>query len=531
MLVIHRILDRARTRAGDDTGAVLVAVVVVMLVGFIVAVAVAASVVFTIDANATNRSSTQAFIAAESGRDAALAAVAGNIHDGVLTCSSGIAVPPSTAGGPDYVASVRWATAVDALPPSEWTDLESGAAAYSGCPTESSNWIVVHSVGTADGQTSTVDSAYRWTKSPDTRPAGTLAYFDSEFKATKSTYEGDLVIRGSGNYACNNGAGNAIRGDLWVTDAGIDVTGDCWVTGSIYSYGRILVKNKDFRVDGDIITEVGNIDFESDGAQVGGEIYAGGSINFQKSGTIGNGKTIKAVGTIASPTGWKHVDGSVAIGLPGQPPPTISPTLQNVHDATAWLELDHTLDWGVSPTTGVCTSAEIAALLETAGPPIMIDMSSCGGTVNVDPGSAAMVRDALLYVPPAAKMDLNLSAGLSRGAGDPQLIIVHGDSNLGDKAPTCITGADKLTVGGAISVRAMIYSACGINNTIALTMTGQLYMGTDGLHLNGGTFTCSPMGWAPAFKNLSCGVKGSGGIFDPSKTVVSFGSLVFQTER
>lgn len=532
MLVIRR--ARVRTVAsppqpGDDRGAVLVVVVVLMLLGVVIATSIAASVVFTIGANVDNRSNTQAFIAAESGRDAALAAVRANIDDGVLTCSAGIAVAPGASPGPQYVSTVRWATSSDA--PADWSSIAGGASEYKACPTETSNWIVIRSEGSADGSTSVIDAAYPWTESPDTRPAGTLAYFDSEFKATKSTYEGDLVIRGSGDYQCNNGAGNAIRGDLWITDAGMEVTGDCWVTGSIYSYGKILVKNKDFRVDGDIITEVGNINFEADNAKIGGDVYAGGNVVISKSGTLGNGKTMRAVGTVTTPTTWKHVDVSPVVGQSGQPKPVISPTLKAVHDATAWLELDGSLDWGVPPTTGKCSTADIKSLLETAGDPIMIDMSACDATsVTVNPGSPAIKRDAVLYVSPSKKMNLELSGTITKGAGDPQLLILHGDANLGDKKPTCSTGEDKLTVGSTIGVRTMIYSACGINKTVALTMTGQLYMGTDGLHLNGGTFTCSPMGWAPAFKNLSCGVKGSGGIFDPDKTVVSFGSLVYQTE-
>ena len=73
MLVVDRLFKRVKS--GED-GAVLITVVIVMLVGFIVASVVAASVLFTIRANATNKGLTQAFIAAESGRDVAVAAMA-----------------------------------------------------------------------------------------------------------------------------------------------------------------------------------------------------------------------------------------------------------------------------------------------------------------------------------------------------------------------------------------------------------------------------------------------------------------------
>ncbi len=69
------VIDRASRRRTDDSGAVLVTVVVVMFVGFIVATVIASSVLFTITSNVGNVDRTQAFIAAESGRDTAVAAL------------------------------------------------------------------------------------------------------------------------------------------------------------------------------------------------------------------------------------------------------------------------------------------------------------------------------------------------------------------------------------------------------------------------------------------------------------------------
>ena len=61
---------RRGARHADDEGAVLVTVVVVMFVGFVIATVIAASRSFSpFQANASNKSTTQAFIAAESGRD------------------------------------------------------------------------------------------------------------------------------------------------------------------------------------------------------------------------------------------------------------------------------------------------------------------------------------------------------------------------------------------------------------------------------------------------------------------------------
>ena len=69
------VIDRLAAARADDSGAVLVTVVVVMLVGFIVATVIASSVLFTIRSNVGNIDRTQAFIAAESGRDTAVAAL------------------------------------------------------------------------------------------------------------------------------------------------------------------------------------------------------------------------------------------------------------------------------------------------------------------------------------------------------------------------------------------------------------------------------------------------------------------------
>ena len=90
MLVIGRLMHRR-----NDDGAVLVTVVVVMLVGFVVATVIAASVLFTIRSNVSNTDRTQAFISAESGRDAALASLTGAINSsGDLICNAGMLSQP-----------------------------------------------------------------------------------------------------------------------------------------------------------------------------------------------------------------------------------------------------------------------------------------------------------------------------------------------------------------------------------------------------------------------------------------------------
>ena len=112
MLALNRVLRRRVCR--DEEGAVLVTVVIVMLVGFVIASTIAASVLFTIQANATNKSTTQAFIAAESGRDVAVAALA----DG---CASADMAGSGTA--PNFTYAVRTIAKTGPTPPTNYDDL------------------------------------------------------------------------------------------------------------------------------------------------------------------------------------------------------------------------------------------------------------------------------------------------------------------------------------------------------------------------------------------------------------------------
>ena len=163
-------------------------------------------------------------------------------------------------------------------------------------------------------------------------------------------------------------------------------------------------------------------------------------------------------------------------------------------------------------------------------------MSACltpsGKTVEVHLKGAAIsvARDAVFYVPANKQMDLQLTTPISKASGDPQLLFVHADSNSGDSAPTiCAEGQDNLAISAAVALRSMLYSPCGLNGNISVSFSGQLYTANSGNHLVLSSFTCKPMGWLPAFGNLSCGVKGEGGALDTSKDVVSLDILVYQT--
>jgi hypothetical protein len=548
------VIDRPTTRMGrgghDDSGAVLVTVVVVIFVGFIIAATIAASVVFTIGANVDNKDRTQAFIAAESGRDVAIASLRSAIGPTGIPSPCPVALSAVSASGaqPHYAYSIRIADdgddTVSAYPtaPAGWD----ASGLTDACPTATTEWVVIRTTGTGiDDAEATIDSVYPWYHGPATQPAGTLAFFEGKFTATKTTYTGDLVIR-TGNYTCNNGAGNEIDGDLWVLNGGLEVSSDCIITGSVYTRGLIDVKNNQFKVGHDVVSLEGSIYLTADAVDIGGDVHAGAKIN-TKNGDGVVGGSFKAVGGMDehTPTDWERPDGSPVPTPSGQTTPVITPTLDQVFDATTWIELTSTSTWSSatdpidpsSPYTGQCSDTDLKSILEAGGPRAVIDMSGCGGNaIDLDlnvPTGITLARDVLIYVPSNAKMDLHLDGAITKPTGtDPQLFIVHLDANGADDKPTCTEGSDSFTAGTGVSVRTMIYSACGIPNTVSLTMEGQFYMGNDGLHLNNGSaFTCKPMSWKPTLSGLSCGVKGTGGIFDPTNTVTLLENLKFQTER
>lgn len=533
----------ARLHRSDDDGAVLVTVVVVMLVGFVIATLIAASVLFTIQSNVGNKDRTQAFIAAESGRDVAVNSIRSKIGDDGVDC---VAAPPPLTGmgaNPNYEYSVY--VSGDLTRPA--VNSPSWASA---CPTNATKWVKIESTGwQVDSAKTTIDAVYPWFNGPATTPSGTVAFFEGEFKATKSTYTGDLVIR-EGDYECNNGATGAINGDLWVLRGGLTITDDCSVTGSVYVRDAITIKNHKLTVGTDMISTTGPINLNATGVSIGGDIYAAGNINTKNGGGKVNGSFRTHLAMVDhKPADWRKFDGSTPVPtLTGEPTPVISPTLEQVFDATSWIELTKDTTWSSAtqpvyapPSGTVCTTTQLQTVLAATGTRAVIDMTGCpltGSAIEVAPGNVTLSRDVLILVPAAQKMDLKLNGTIARPAGatlddGPQLLVVHLDPNGTDgRPPTCSNSdLDKFTASGTTNVRTLIYSACGIGSTMALTMSGQLYMGSDGLHLNGGTFTCKPMSWKPTLPTISCGVKGEGGIFDPTNTVTRLENLTFQSEQ
>jgi hypothetical protein len=323
----------------------------------------------------------------------------------------------------------------------------------------------------------------------------------------------------------------------------VELSTGCRITGSIYAFGTVTSSSSDIKVGGDIIAG-GQIAMKSDGVTVGGKIHSGNKVELTNTGSTSATVAGTVIAAAAIPTiedKWRKPDGTALSGTKGAAP-VFEPTLADVFEVTKWLEVTSSGVWGSASTTPsttmytTCDAATIRAeLAKTAAGRALFDMSACLDSskkvvkVTLDGTAFTVARDAVFYVPASKQMNVQILAPILR-SGDPQLLFVHADGNPGDGAPTACTSQDAFDVTASVEPRMMIYSPCGLNGNIKVAFTGQLYTANSGNHLVLSSFTCAPMGWLPAFGNLSCGVKGDGGALDTSKDVASLDSRSYQTE-
>jgi hypothetical protein len=548
MLVINRLLSRRPTIRRDDDGAVLVAVIGVMLVGFIVAALVASTVVFTIGANDDNRDSLDAFIAAESGRDVAVAAIMAGCTSGALAGTGAI---PDAAGQPSGTAYTYSIETTASSVPSDAADPTSLPGLTASCPTQATTRVLITATGTApDGAETTIDTLYAWDVRTSQSPGGTVAYFDGQFKATKSTYEGDLVIR-QNDYECNSDT--EIRGDLWAIGGptggqggNVTISTGCVVTGSIYARGTVATKGGGgqggITIGGDIVAE-GDIELDSDAPSLGGSLLSGRNIILKKSGVA---EDIKAVGTIE---GVDVIDGgawtsSTSTVEEGAAPPVFEPPLNDVYGMTTWIDLGLT---GWSDDADVVNACSLSAAVrknpiarfDDSARDLVIDYSTCHSDVAL--GAGPVTRDVALLFAASEHMDIDINGSLTSSA-DNQILFVHADSVPANKAPNCSSfqgpniDVDDLDVNSGLNlsdVRIMVYSPCGLQGNLQADFSGQLYTNSDDTRAVSSIFTCTPMSWPTPLNNLSCTIKGDGGAA-PTVSIVQRlddETIIYQTER
>lgn len=539
MLVIGRPSRGARS----DDGAVLVTVVVVMLVGFIIATVIAASVMVTVRENAANTDRTQAFVAAESGRDVAYAAMI-----------DGCVIDDLADGGAVGSAGETFAYTVEVTDEGEPTD-PADRGAYDGltaeCPGEDTATVLISSTGTgADGSTAELLSVYPWETTLVEQPGGTMAFFDGRFKTTGSGYVGDLVVR-TGDYNCSNDA--VIQGDLWVVggetgavDGDVTLSSGCVVTGSIYAAGTVTSSSQPVSIGGDIVA-LRAVSLKSDGMTIGGDVYSGTNVSLDGTGSTDGtiGGDVLAFGTLTPATKAALVKWVVAGDLKaGEPKPTFDPALRDVYDMTTWADLGISTTWRSVDFPAVedtSCPADPDALLGAGTDRLLVNLTACASgppasrKVSITLDGATLTRDVMFLVPANAQMNVAITGNIaSSSSPDPQLWFVHSDSTTSDNEPVCGNGTqdDKFDVesGKSIRARILVYTACGLTGTIKSDFSGQIYVNDDTRTVSA-NFVCTPMSWEPAMPNLSCRIRGAGGAAGEPIETTSIGDLLYQTER
>lgn len=551
MLVINRILRRARGGAEDDSGAVLVTVVVVMFVGFIVAATIAASVIFTIGANVDNTDRTEAFIAAESGRDRAFSGIATNCTDTVFESRN----PSNVAfdlDAPEFNATV--------FKTSGGRPNSSGGLTQ-GCPDASTTFVVINSSGIGpQGSVATIDAVYEIVL-PEAPTGGSLAYFGGGVGLQKALYDGDLVVR-TGSFTCAVGSGGqTIKGDLYVPNGPVTLSTDCHIEGSVYAYGDVTASSSGVVVDGDIVTEVGKVELASNGVVVGGSIRSGSSVDLKgtgsSTGTVGRiedgvlveGEVLARTTATVDSNKWKRANGADIVPVAPAAAPVFNPGLDDVYEMTSWMDLGRS-SWGATQEILSGCPTNPTAQLPGSGK-LLIDYSSCNmppNAVTITIDDVTLNRDVVFIVPAAATMKVQINGNISSAgpiADAPQLVFVHEDRNeahvvppgqsSAEPAPNCeSSGPDDFTTKNgvtSIAARIMVYTPCEIGGTVRTSYSGQFFTGTNSIGFgNSASINCTEMAWPPLFDEISCYIEPSGGHTGPPPAPV-IGDRVFQTEK
>jgi len=521
-----------RTSRADEDGAVLVTVVIVMLVGFVIAATIAASVLFTIRANAGNKDQTQAFIAAESGRDAALS------NAMKTPCSL---ITPQSTSAPIYKDVVT-------------TSGPDAAHQSAACPSLTSPSVIrIGSTGVGpDGSDVRVTSTYERVVTYTGQPGGVMAYFSGQFKATQSLYKGDLVIR-DGKYLCNSTT--TIDGNLWVPRGGVDLSADCTIKGNVYAEGDVEITGAKVDISGSVFAR-GSIHLKSsqavihsdlnssknmllEGGTVMGSLYAAGNISVQAGPVQGNAYA----GGTATEKKATDVVGTLNSGNPGpKPDPGVTQSdLDAVYVMTTWVDLPlEPAFWGsdVQWSTGNCTGSDVTSLATqaVAGPYTRtgIDFRGCSGpvTIYLAGGATRFTHDVVFLVAPTSTLKV-VTGNINSTGPTPQLFFVQGDSTLGNSAPNCGAGmaTGDLDLGATLQARLMFYTPCGFKSTNHVTFNGQLYANTDGsAHWVQPEFYCEPMKWLPML-DLSCQISVASTSGPTSTPVLGPPTLIAQTEE
>ncbi|WP_233312644.1 hypothetical protein [Microbacterium sp. Au-Mic1] len=545
-----------------------------MLIGLIATATIAAAIFFVTNGNIANRSNTQAFVAAESGRDSVVAALVAANAAGTCSASTMSASTVGQPSGPYFSAKAQ---SITGTAPSAWN---SGVAPA--CPTQNTNYIVIQSTGygtsSVSAEKTTTLSVYQWQVVSHTSQSGTMAGTNGSFHgvgggASSNTLKGDLVVRTS-NYTCSGSS--IIDGDLWVlggsdgTNGGnVTVTGGCNITGNIFANGSVTSNGGNSAnpiTIGKSIIAGGLVSMDSNGVTVGGncvaadgatcgQIASGGTVTLSGTGpnvgTVLTTVTGRPTAPVISASNWKHPNGTALTGsvaaAPAFSPPLNSSqngglTAGTVYAMTNWIEFGTGTTWQGAPAvaTKLTCPANASVALSAATGPVILDYtgSGCaatsGNTTTITLSGGSVPQDAVILVAPGKTMKVQITGSLT-GPSSPtsQIFFVHQSLNTGNVATDCgRPSGDSFTTGSvAIAPRIMVYTPCGLNGTWTGTLTGQFYVG--GSMTYNGNFTCTPMSWNPTpspMPNMDCKILGSGGAAGSTTYTLSLGSMVSQAE-
>ena len=512
---------RLRAAASEDEGMALAAVMALVVVMLLISSAIAAATISAASFTTSTRADVQSQAAADSGIDAAYAAIRG----GSDVCSA------TSITVPLYTVTVAYKN-------SSGTTLTCSGT-VSGTPATA----VVTSVGSAaanglratDGNTATVAANLTFASTTTTSTAtgtGPAVYGYSMASGGLSgsgsvqAYNGsvpDVMVK-TGDVSCS-GAAAANAADLVVASGKLDLSGSCSIAGNVSSSGALTMNGAttvggnasgssvsvsgSSRINGDVTTagafslmgssrtgsttantvSAANATFGS--SNVLGSMWITGATTLSQS-TVGKNLTTKTLSNTGSTIGGTT---NVVASGPGTSPYTSppAPTVPNWFDysysASTWP------GYTVVPISGAtCGFDQLAAALATIGTGNgIIDARGCTGGVNPGDYQSLVFRGNLVIV--ANSFALGGSASFTSISGASKLWLITPDTTPGN-TPTCLSGSS-FTIGGSFTfgsnISTLIYTPCAVTIASSTTIYGQVWAGSFAL-TGAGSLYFSPVG-------------------------------------
>jgi Tfp pilus assembly protein PilX len=335
-MLVTRHTRRARLRARDgEGGSALVTVLVVMLVLGLLTVTLAAAVVNTTRTTVGVRGSLQAQAAADAGMSAAIAAVK---SADVCTATVPAGTVPGSGSGAAYTATVSCDAAHTA--------------------------VTITATGTADGSTSTVTAVYGLVaqttevSDPSKTPVGLVLYDASTMgQVTLLAHGGNepQIVAVTGTFGCRlTVPGNLLVGGSVTSSDGCNVQGDIWAGGTVDFSGGATSVRGDITAAGTGLSKInsavgaatagaplslvrtgGPLDLTWSGARMHADVLARGDVTVNN--RVIDGSVTLPSSASTSINGGRIAGGTVKSGsIPAVPPPTVPGWFDYRYKASDW---------------------------------------------------------------------------------------------------------------------------------------------------------------------------------------------------